>query len=513
VDLRILTKIFFQPTTLTRWLTTPVGTAGRKGRVLLRSRVRPAASGGRAGTMAMLLDRSATALCDQLDDVRDKVRRQVWSGARSGSPESGEPQTDTASPGGRSDAAQARAEARVNGRRVVQERRSERRVYMRDPHHPSVSSSPSAAAHDGSVGATPSYGVAARIPYPRELRHDHGTLTRARRKRAAARRAQSASAMARLRLQQQQAATERQPIELTVSCSELEGVPTAQPRQPKGAKLAVCVQARLLLWRGGRWELHGSTEPVRHGETPAFARTFILEPPQDLLNAPAAADTLLQQQEQERQQLQERPWPRASWEGSGMQCRVELHYRWGTGATDPARAAAGEALLGNIDFSLQRLVDTPGRCLATRLEPSGRLAVRAVPVSGGMHEQSTVRLRASLFDATAAAGASAGGAQQPETSASYFFTLSRDVGASASALSPFELIARSELITNRRTKTLGCRDFHLSAHKLCYGDLRTNLLASVFLYDPLGAEENTRTEEEKRRENAALCCCAIPSIR
>eukprot|EP01043_Picozoa_sp_COSAG02_P020453 COSAG02_NODE_1010_length_15227_cov_5.846774_4_plen_542_part_00 len=39
---------------------------------------------------------------------------------------------------------------------------------------------------------------------------------------------------------------------------------------------------------------------------------------------------------------------------------------------------------------------------------------------------------------------------------------------------------------NRRTKSLGCRDFSLSTHKLCYGDFETKLKVSVFQYNPLG---------------------------
>ena len=119
-----------------------------------------------------------------------------------------------------------------------------------------------------------------------------------------------------------------------------------------------------------------------------------------------------------------------SWEAGGMKCRVELHYRWGAHATDATRSAAGEALIGHLEFPIRQLIDSPGRCLATRLEPAGRLAVRGILVTAGLHQQARIRLRASL----SAAGTSA--TPQPATSASYFFTVSREIGSSASALSP-----------------------------------------------------------------------------
>lgn len=404
------------------------------------------------------MDNSATALCEQLEDVRAAVRRKVW-GEEPGSPPVRDDRpvtTDTR----RESVEMGRPRGCGTGRLAL---RTRSRAYARVSHHPSVSSLATAAAHDAGLGVKPRYGRAQSIPYPRELLNDPGTLTRARRKRAAARCAQSAGASA-----SRSRETETKSIELAISCAMLEGVPSLQARQPKGTKLAVCVQARLLLWRRGCWELHGSTEPVRHGETPAFAKTFILRVPREMLESGGEPQ-------------QRRPTGPSSWEADGMQCRVELHYRWGARATDATQPAAAEALIGHLEFPIRQLMGTPGQCLGTRLEPAGRLVVRGILVHAGLHQQATVRLRASLSSTTKTP---ANG--QAATSASYFFTVSRDVGASASALSPYELIARSENITNRRTKTLGCRDLSLSTHKLCYGNLDNKLQVSVFQYDPFG---------------------------
>ena len=411
---------------------------------------------------AVTMDRSATALCDSLEDIRTSVLRQVWwvpgaaaSGGR-GAARAGRGDDGTASPTRHADDQRARMqERRALSGKVSRGLRAQRAAYSRNSGHPVLA----AAAADLGLGARASYTGAAHIAYPRELRHDGGVLTRARRQRAAVRRAASAGAV-RVAYEPE---PERQSIELAISCSQLEGVASKQPLG-KGSKLAVCVEARLLLWRGEQWQMHGTTEAVRDGESPAFAKTFVVAAPLIWPDSSPRAGVEL---------------AGPSWEAGGLRCRVELHYRWGQNATDSTQPAAGEALLGAIEFPLHRLMDTPGRCLATRLEPSGRLAVRGVPVEDGLHEQATVRLRARLFN-------------RPTDGlpfCSYFFTLAREIGASASALTPFELIARSEQIANRDYKSLGCRDLSLSAHKLCYGDTETRLMVSLFKYDPLGQHE------------------------
>lgn len=413
------------------------------------------------------MDNSVTALCEQLEDVRAAVRRKVWGGEPGSPPVRDDP---AVSADKRQESVEMLPTGLCTGRAEL---RTRSRAYVRVSQHPSVSSVAAAAAHDAGLGVKPRYGRAQSIPYPRELLNDPGTLTRARRKRAAARRSQSTGASASRSWEHlaAQRATEMKSIELAVSCAMLEGVPSLQA-QPKGNKLAVCVQARLLLWRGGCWELHGSTEPVRHGENPAFAKTFLLHVPREILESGGVTSG--------EPQLR-RPTGPSSWEAAGMQCRVELHYRWGARATDPTQPAAAEAFIGHIEFPIRRLMDTPGQCLGTRLEPSGRLVVRGILVKAGLHQQATVRLRASL---SSVAETPANG--QPGTSASYFFTVSRDIGTSASALSPYELVARSENITNRRIKSLGCRDLSLSTHKLCYGNFDNKLQVSVFQYDPFG---------------------------
>ncbi len=410
---------------------------------------------------------SVTDLCEELDDVRAAVRRKVWGEQRGNvSAADGRGSPDGAGDGeSQSDAALRRLRAREQGLRAVRELRTRSRAHVRVSRHPSVSPLVAAAAYDAGLGVKPRYDHGQVIPYPREMLDDPGTLTRARKKRAAARRAKSARASRKVQWEQLGADSgiELQSIELVISCAELEGVPSMQARQPKGAKLAVCVQARLLLWRGECWELYGSTEPVRHGTNPAFAKSFLLGVSRELLEAP------------DEPQLPRTKTGPFSWEAGGMKCRVELHYRWGARATDATQSAAGEALIGYVEFPTRQLMNTPGQCLATSLEPSGRLAVRGILVRAGLHQQATVRLRAS-FNA----------AGQPATSASYFFVIARELGTSASALSSYELIGRSENIVNRRTKSLGCRDFSLSTHKLCYGDFETKLKVSVFQFDPFG---------------------------
>eukprot|EP01043_Picozoa_sp_COSAG02_P020454 COSAG02_NODE_1010_length_15227_cov_5.846774_5_plen_354_part_00 len=352
-----------------------------------------------------MMNDSVTDLCEQLDDVRAAVRRKVW-GEQGGSLNAvdGRGSTDGAGDDeSQSDAALRRLRAREQGLRAVRELRTRSRAHIRVSRHPSVSPLVSAAAYDAGLGVKPRYDRGQAIPYPREMLDDLGTLTRARKKRAAARRAKSARALPKMQWEQLGADSTigRQSIELVISCAELEGVPSVQARQPKGAELAVCVQARMLLWRGECWELYGSTEPVRHGTDPAFAKSFLLRVSRESLEAPG-----------EPHLLRTRTGP-FSWEAGGMKCRVELHYRWGARATDATQSAAGEALIGHIEFPIGQLMNTPGQCLATRLEPSGRLAVRGILVRAGLHQQATVRLRASL-----------NGSDQPATtSASYFFVL------------------------------------------------------------------------------------------
>lgn len=411
---------------------------------------------------AMERDKPVTALCDQLDDVRAAVRRQVWGADLGGAEHARAGATDA----GQDDGTSLRQlKEQEGGLRVVRELRTKSRAYTRLSRHPSVSPLAAAAAHDAGLGVKPRYGQEQRIPYPRELLNDPGILTRARKRRAATRRARSVGTSETGHKGQPffQHANEQQSIELVVSCAELEGVPSAQQRLPNGAELAVCVQARLLLWRNGYWELHGSTEPVRHGQNPCFAKTFLVRMQREML---------------EEGKLSQTDGP-STWEAEGK-CRVELHYRWGARATDPTHSPAGEALIGHMEFLIPRLLATPGQCLAERLDPSGRLAVRAVFVTAGLHQHATLRLRASLSASNSIAPI------QPDTSASYFFTVSREIGSTASALSPYELIGRSENIVGRRTATLGCRDLSLSVHKLCYGNFETRLKVEVFQYDPLG---------------------------
>ena len=339
----------------------------------------------------------------------------------------------------------------------------ERARYARRARHPATDGGQGGRAPPGHGQGELDIGQAtrtlyaddARIPYPRELRRDPGVLTRARRRRMAARRRATDRRQPALSGRGDSAEPEeRQTVELCLSCSELEGVPTRKGAgSQRGAKLSLCVCAKLLLLREGRWELHGTTEAVRDGTAPYFAKSFLLEAPAGA--ALESADT------------------------TSGRCRVELHYRWGSRASDSAQAAAGETLLGHLEFRLPWLLTTPGRGLATRLPHGARLAVRAVPVSvpNALCEQATLRLRASVA-----------ASELPSANlATHFFKVSRELEASASGLSPYELVARSEQMVNTRKHTLGCRDLSLSVHKLCYGDLdEVTLLVELFRYCPLG---------------------------
>jgi hypothetical protein len=269
--------------------------------------------------------------------------------------------------------------------------------------------------------------------------------------------------------------------ELVVSCAGLGGAAAAAG----GGQVALSVRAKLLVRRGVRWEEHGATEITQDGANPGFCKSFLMSWHPGT-GVSAGTDVGMAP-----------PHDHSRGRGGlGSRCRIELHARWGGRAAEGAVRGgkfpgAAETLLGACEFWLAVLMRSDSRCVAVKLGDGGQLAVRGVPVrrrrrvddrkGDGPRGLWPPPHRAHVTIAMQVVGLG------PASSASYFFTILRQIEAGGTSFGEHELVARAEAAPSVRQPSATVQ---LSAHKLCFGDERVPVLLRLHRHAASGYHEH-----------------------
>ena len=264
------------------------------------------------------------------------------------------------------------------------------------------------------------------------------------------------------------------PVEISLGCSDL---PTLQATQS-----AITIFAVVWIRRAGgdgRWQEHGRTEPVRHGSTPQFARSFFFEylDHNDNLRADDY-DTSL---------------------------RIEIYQHTNANATTDL---ASQKCCGYCDTTLRVLHRTPVK----RLELPLRLSSQRVISRGSVHVRiadappsTQLQPFVEIDIAATEVFREKGGTGQ------FFATCHRYTTGGV-----FELVYRTELArpctTGSSSKTangLRFRTWKPTLHRCCFQNVDSRLLFEFVREDKLGFHESVGRAETSLAE--LLDAAAAPS--